>query len=428
MLRIQPGEGRTVLPALAYVFLAIGALLIANIAADSLFVTTFSLGTLSRFLIVSSVVRVFVAIGYAWLATRAAGPKLDAAVLALTAASAAASGLLARAPSDAVVYGIAVAQLLFPPLLPLIASNAAMSCFHTRQAKRLLPLVAAAGTLGSITVGGLARGLATWLGTPALLHVAAIMCALALPFPAILAARAREAGSDDVPAAAKPGARPPAPPSLFSTIGESLKDVRDVGVVRVVIGNAVLSAASVSLVQFAFKAALKAHYGRDEMAGFIGTFSTFSEAVVLVAQVFLTSRFIARFGVRVSLESVPAALAAFGPVLALVPGVSAATGARFANDVCRFTLGGPTSDLLLTPAAPTVRTRAKVFVKGLAQPLGGTLAGVALGVFGEAGPQPLAMGALCVVTGLVGVALTREAKRAYTGALAKALGEGRVLS
>ena len=74
-----------------------------------------------------------------------------------------------------------------------------------------------------------------------------------------------------------------------------------------------------------------------------------------------------------------------------------------------------------------MRTRAKIFIKGLAAPLGGTLAGVALGAFGEAGPSPIAMGVIFVVTGALGVVLTRGAKLAYTSALAAALGEGRVL-
>src|SRR5262249_814367 len=77
-----------------------------------------------------------------------------------------------------------------PPLPPLVAANAAMSCFHTRQAKRLLPLVAAAGTVGSMVVGALAQGLATRLGTGSLLYLAAAMCLLSLPLPRVLAERA----------------------------------------------------------------------------------------------------------------------------------------------------------------------------------------------------------------------------------------------
>ena len=162
-----PGEGRIVVPALTFAFLGVGAQLVTTIASDSLFVSTFSLGALSRFLVVSSVVRVFIAFGYAGLATRYGGVRLDIAVLALTALQAAAAGLFSHQRSETIIYAICIAQLLLPPLLPLITVNAAMSCFHTRQAKRLLPLVAAAGTLGSIAVGGLARGLATRLGTPA---------------------------------------------------------------------------------------------------------------------------------------------------------------------------------------------------------------------------------------------------------------------
>ena len=77
---------------------------------------------------------------------------------------------------------------------------------------------------------------------------------------------------------------------------------------RIFVLNALLCAATVTLVDFAFKAALKARFGRDEMAAFLGGFNLVSEAVVLVAQLFLTSRFLSRFGIFAALEARPAAL------------------------------------------------------------------------------------------------------------------------
>ncbi len=50
-------------------------------------------------------------------------------------------------------------------------------------------------------------------------------------------------------------------------------------------------------------------------------------------------------------------------------GVASAAGAKLGELVMRFALGASTADLLLTPANAQVRTRAKVFVKGLAGPV-----------------------------------------------------------
>src|SRR6185436_8033989 len=117
---------------------------------------------------------------------------------------------------------------------------------------------------------------------------------------------------------------------------------------------------------------------------------------------------------------------AVGPLLALAPGVGAAVAAKLAEQIFRYALGGSTGELVLTPAPSQVRTRAKIFVKGIAGPMGALGTGVVLSLFGEAGPSTAALGAILVVTGVVGVLVTRPARRAYATALAVALGEGRV--
>ena len=431
LLDLREGEWKAVGPALLLAFLAIGALTLATISADTIFVSAFDLGRLPGLYIATAVARVAVSFAYAALVERSRGTRADASLLAVTAGLFLVSGALVPFSPNALLYPICLALLTLPTLLPLVAMNAAMECFHARQAKRLLPLVAAAATLGAITVGGLAKVLAVTTGTGGLLILAALICAAAVPLPSRLAARALdalhergapEAGRDGSPAGV---ASVGEGPRLLAALVDSVRDVREVPVVRIYVINAFLCAATLTLVDFGFKSALKARFERDEMAAYLGGFNLVSEGVVLVAQLFLTSRLLSRFGILAALESRPAALVLLSP-LAAATGVGANSVVKFGEVTLRMAVIGAVSDLLLLPSPARVRTRFKLFAKSAATPLGALAAGIALAPFGELGPPRhvlavmLGMGSVLSVLALLGV------RWAYAGALAEALGEGRV--
>lgn len=416
-LDVRDGEWPTVAPALAFAFLAVGASTLATIASRTLFVSAFDVGQLSQFFVLTSIAKVAVSLGYGALSQRANGSRFDVGFLILTAASMLASGALGDTGNKALLYAICVVLQLLPTLLPLIAMNAAMDCFHARQAKRLLPLCAAAATVGAIAVGAAARLAAAALGTRALLFGGGALCLAATAFPALLAARSL-GGEPDVAKARAPG--------FVASMAESFGDLRSVPVVRIYAATAFLAAAGTTIVDIAFMASLKASYGRDEIAGFLGTFNVVSEAVVLFTQIFLTSRFVGRFGVRAALSARPAALLAVSPALALVPGVATATAASFSETMLRMSISGSVSDLLLAPTPAQTRTRAKLLAKSASAPLGALFAGLALSLFGAAGPSPRALGVLLAAVSALSIAALLGVKKAYTAALARALGEGRV--
>jgi hypothetical protein len=420
LLGVEPDERRLVAPGLAFAFLALGAQTVASIAADALFVSTFSLGDLSRFSAIASTIRVVVAFGYAALAARIATARLDRVLLALTAVLFVASGALTRGGGREIIYAVCLLQLLLPPLLPLFAFNAILGCFRPRQAKRILPLVAAAATLGTMAASAGARASASMIGAAPLFFVAAAMCLPALPIPSLLAARATEAGVGEAPIVRGSA------PGFVATIQGTLRDFRDVPVARLVVLVAIASSAGSTFADFAFKAALKAEYSRDALAAFLGTFNVLSNGLVLLVQLFVASRFVGRFGVRASLQAAPASLVAFGPLFGLVPGVPVAVTVKLSDLVTRYGLGGSTADLVLTPAPPPVRTRAKVFVKGVASPLGALISSLALTAFGEHGPSHAVLAIMLAVSGLLGLVIAHDARRAYTMALSAALGEGRI--
>jgi hypothetical protein len=413
---LRPGEARLLAPALALGVLAVGAAGLAGLASDSLFIAAFSLGQVSSFYAVTALLRVAVALAYAGVAERASGPRLDVAALVAGAATMVVTGIVARRSSGAPLYVACAAQAAVSPLLPLVAMNAAMGCFHSRQAKRLLPLVAASASVGTIAVSAGASLLAASVGTPTLLFVAAGLALLALPFPALI--RARAGVDDDVvePTVRAPGA--------WRAVASTLSELRRVPVVRVVILSTLVASAASVLADYAFKAALKARYDVDAITSFMGTFGVAANAAVLVAQLFLTSRFVARFGVSTALRSLPVALVGLGPILALAPGVAASTALKFTETWLRFALGASVGDVLLTAAKPAVRTRAKLTTKAFATPLAALGMGAVLAAFGAAGPPSWLVGAMLVLLGVLGLTFLGDVRRAYATALSSTLGDG----
>lgn len=424
LLDVRPGEWNAVAPALGFAFLAVGAQTLATIASTSLFVSAFASGQLSGFYVVTALLRVAVSLGYGVVVDRLRGARADTGLILAAAASTMASGLCTHVASRPLLYALCVVLQVLPTLLPLAAMNAALDCFHARQAKRLIPLVAAAATVGAVATGAVTVFLAEEGGTGALLLLSGALCLAATPLPALLAARA-------IVTDAAPGARLSAAPGeakkpgFFASIAEGLRDLGAVPVVRIFAVNALLAQVAIIFVDYGLNASLKATYDRDAMSAYLARLILVTEVVVLFAQVFLTNRFLGRFGIRASLAARPAALLALSP-LSFLTGVGPATAVKFTEMSLRMAISGAVSDLLLAPTPARMRTRVKLFAKSVATPVGALLAGLVLVPFGDEGPPRLVLGALIAATAALSVVALLGVRRAYTAALAHALGEGRV--
>ncbi|HEU4407035.1 MAG TPA: cyclic nucleotide-binding domain-containing protein [Polyangiaceae bacterium] len=426
-LGLRPGEAGVVAPAALYAALAVGATTLADVASSALYVAAFPAGALGRLYVLTSAGRVAVAFAYATLGQKSGRARLDAAVVAWVGAFMAAS---AGAPSrlgPAGLTAVVLALSTLPQLLPLIGFQAAIDCLNARQAKRLLPVLAAAATAGTVAASGAARALAGAAGTAWLLALGALLCAAALPLPGLLHRQAWAGAAPPPPGAAK-GPGEPAP-SFFRTIYESFGDLGAVPAAKLVAAYALLSALGQNLTDYAWKSALKAEGGGpDAVAAALASFSISTGVLTLAAQLLVAGAFVARVGVRGSLAVPPAALVLLGPLFAIAPGVPAAAALKGAEVVTRYGVGTAAADLLLTPVPAASRLRVKALVKGAAGPLGLGLAGALIGLSGAEGPPPLIVGALVALTGALGFGVTRAARRAYADALAGALGKGRELS
>ncbi|MBK8941836.1 MAG: cyclic nucleotide-binding domain-containing protein [Polyangiaceae bacterium] len=413
---------------LALAFLCVGAGGLGTIAGDTLFVSAFSLGELSRFVGISSLVRVGAAFAYAAVAERLLGAdppparaaRFDAAIVLLTAATFIAAAIGASSSDKAVLYAVCLALLVFPPLLPLIAFNTAASSLQARDAKRVLPLVAAAATVGAIAAAGAAGLLAKTVGVPWILVLATGVGLTAAPLLGKVAA-----ADVTAPTPSRRPVKPEQAPSLLASLRGAAGDARGTGAVRVVLGFAFFGGVATTLADYAFKAALKGSTDREGVAAALGLFGVISNAVVLLLQLVVTGPLVARLGVGRTLAAFPTVLGAASVAAFALPPIVGTGLARLAETIVRYGVGNSVADVLLVPLARAVRLRAKVLVKGAASPLGALAGGAALAAFGENGPPSAAQ--LWMLTGACALLLwsVRKAPKAYAEALTEALAKGR---
>lgn len=386
-------------------FLCVGASNVAAIAADTIFLASFSLGDLSRLIGIAAALRVALAFAYAAASERR---DLDQLVIAASALVCIACGLGEASATGLARWAVCLAALTLPSLLPLVAFNATTDGIDARHAKRLLPLVAASATVGAIVLGGVAGPLAKVGGAPALLYASAALAVVALP----VFGRARAPSSERGPASIR---------ERSASYGEVVR----VPAVRVVVGFALAGSMATAFVDFAFKAAVQARYQGADIAAVLGAFAVVSNAVVLVLQVFVTGRIVAKLGVGRAVLVGPVVLGVTAVGALFSPALIGASLTRLGELVVRYGVGNSLLDVLLVPLSRAVRGRGKVLVKGFASPAGAILAGGALSLFGAAGPSfAVQIGFVLATAGLL-FAVVRSAPAAYARALSDALAKDR---
>ena len=257
----------------------------------------------------------------------------------------------ARHPK-AVLYGVCV--LLAFSVAP--ASHRVQHrdrLFRIPQAKRLVPLVGAAGTVGFRICGWRcgSRVLVHPFGTGSLSDRWPVSCAAAaLPL---------------VPLLSKSGRRPwPRRKTRRSQprwlgLADAIRDARRDFSWCVFSSCTRCSAASRRSSSISpSRRRSKNTTSTSKMAVFLGSFSVASNALVLVAQLFVTHRVMARFGsARERSRRCPRRWSRSEPSAALAPSLASASGAKLVESATRLSLGGAVSDRLAAPTAARVRAR-----------------------------------------------------------------------
>ncbi|MBI4510205.1 MAG: hypothetical protein HY698_11270 [Deltaproteobacteria bacterium] len=326
--------------------------------------------------------------------------------------------------------------------------------YDARAAKRIFPLLGAGAILGGV-VGGQATSLALVVGAVDLLPIISGGFVLS----SLLAAgawrlRQRPAPQADLERIPEPRTDPraseqPGPQETtregFSlsartdsgpahpTLGEGFRLVSDNRYLRLIAGLLLLATLATTLVDLQLKAVVKEHFGshRDEMAAFFGQLTKIFSLVSLLVQVFVTSRFLKRFGVRTALLILPVALAlgagavTFHVFLA-IPLVTAAALAKIGDGGLRFSLDKAAMELLYIPVPVAVKSKAKPVIDTVADRTGTALTGItwlAITIASGADTPGLVVIASTVTLGILAswLFLILRARREYVQAFRVAL-------
>ena len=239
----------------------------------------------------------------------------------------------------------------------------------TRQAKRLLPKLAALTTLGAALGGAMVQLLLRWMPAEDLLLLTALM----LVFPAIGVRRTIRRLQDVVDATAGPTARRlRASPSATHedeqpTLRELLAKPLLVELAALVF---LLQGASV-LLDYQFSAELQPRYGKDELASFLGTFYWSSNLLVLGIALVATSRIVRTVGIGIALAA-SAIVIGLGS-LAYIAGKLTASpwgfwiiaAAAFGERLAQYGFSKPATQMAYMPLAGAGGERAKTFIEGV---------------------------------------------------------------
>ena len=411
VLRVHPGEGKTLALAVAVAFLADAGIMIAQSSIDALFFARYGVENLPKLYLVVGVAMFLTTAGVGVLLARVGRER----VFVLIPGAITVAALVGRAALEAEaawVYGalwILQSVAEFTCLLAIWGLAGLVS--DTRQAKRFFPLIAAGGVVGLI-VGGLVTGpLAAALGSENLLLVwAALMGAATAVAWRLTSVRPVEA----------PRARR-RPPGVLAAVG----DVRASPLLRWMSAGALLTALLFSLLYLPFsKAAAERYPDADELAAFFGVFFALSMGTALVLSLLVTSRLLGRFGVPTVVLVLPVLyLVAFG-VLAVLATFATLAAFRFGQIAWRSGGAGSTWEALVNTIPAHRRDRVRAFLTGVPTQLGTMVAG-AVALVAQRFDEPRVLYGAGLVGSALAVASISRIRIAYPRALVAALREGR---
>jgi CRP/FNR family transcriptional regulator len=288
----------------------------------------------------------------------------------------------------------------------------------TRRAKRLFPLFASGGILGSV-VGGLAtRPLATAIGAENLLLVwAASFAAAALLCAAVLRLRRRT-----VPRRARLRRRPP--PALRD-IRQGLSYIKRSPLLVWMTAAAVLFSVLFYSLYLPFAQAATARYPDPEaLAGFFGVFWAGVTAAAFLVSMLLTNRLLGWFGAAAMVLVLPILYTGAFGVLLVSASLTTLVAIRLGVNAWLQGVSSPAWETLINVVPETRRDQVRGFLGG-----GPTQAGTAIaGVVTLVGQEALTARQLSLIglgVSVITIVVGWRIRRSYTSALVEALHAGR---
>jgi ATP/ADP translocase/HEAT repeat protein len=415
---VRRGERQLALTLFLHSLLAVGAFLTGRAVRDALFLAHCDRSTLAWMYVASALGVTLAGLAYARLATRLRRDVMALSTAGLFSILFVVAWLLERVVRAPWVYGAIYVYVEIMGALVLVQFwTLANELYNAREAKRLYGFIGAGGTLANIAVGLLAARVATTLGTSALL----LLCAALLAGAAVASFSSGRMGRQRLFARAASGK-----PGAAQRSGGAQRVLADSHLRAVALLSAV-TFLTTTLIDFEFKVVAADRVSGDELAAYFGYFSAVVGVLALALQLFGTSRLLNRAGVIGALAVLPLSLALGSAALALVPSLLAASLAKGADTLFRYSVNDATTQILYLPVPSQVRVSAKAFIDGVVKPVAIGVAGVLLAAYRSfGGGDPYRLAWLSLLLCGVWIAVVLGLRRRYLTSLQENLKQRRL--
>jgi hypothetical protein len=416
LLRIQRGEGRSAGLVVSLAFVTMTAFTLGESGIDALFFDRVG----ARALPVTYILQGAASFAVMLVLTGTLG-RLGPRRAHLSAPLALGTVLLAERAliltgGRWIYYALWITSALGTLLLGISLWGVAGAVVDTRQAKRLFPIFAAGGILGSVIGGLLTRPLARMIGAENLLLVwAGGLVAGFLLSRLVLGPRA-------APAIRRVARKQP---SALRSMASAFGFVRRSPLLVSMTVAAVLFSVLFYLLYLPYARAASEHFPKaDDLAGFFGLFWAGVTLAAFLVSMFATNRLFGWLGVAAMMVVLPILyVAAFG-VLLVLSGFVLLVTLRFALGTWLQGVASPGWETVTNVVPESRRDLARAFLNGGPTQAGTVIAGV-LALIGQNALTSREFAVIGLVVAVGTTFATIGVRRSYTGALVDALREGR---
>ena len=348
-LNLRAGEGRPLAVMGGFLLLNTATTTVISAAKNGLFLSVFPAELIPYAVIAAALLTAAVAIVFTGYLSGTARRGLATGLTIALAASVLACRLLfgLDSRSSFVIYlWLSAVQVL----VLIHAWDYAGDFLTGRQAKRLIPLIGGAASLGAILGGTAVAPAAFAFGTENLLWLAVGLLFAALPLLWAIPEPVREADEEPTPnhiGAVK---------AFLGRAGRGLRSVGSNNLLTLLAVGLVALTVTGTLIDLQLKFLLQDTFPRDRITAIYGLLSASVGAGTFVLQLWAARVLFPKFGVSFAamLHSGLLAMAAGG--MAVVGGLAALVVAQALDDVLQFSLQRPVEQVSLLPFPPRVKS------------------------------------------------------------------------
>jgi len=418
LLRVRAGERRDV-RYFALLFLMIGGgIAIGRGSADALFLKRYGIAHLPAVYGVLSAAMAASAMLYAAFADRLAAERLMQVLLAVLTASLLGTAVIMEFSGISLVYP--AYYLVYEVAAELLIMHAAFYVwqnFESQQAKRLVPLLLAAGQIGTVC-GGLA--VAALVGVVGANGLVLVWAALAISSVVLVRQHHQRRGPSRFYRARR----------VSGGVGAIVQQLRDgLAYTR---ESSLLRAASVALLGMVItfyilsysvsRIYAAAFAGEESLGAFLGVLTAVTSAAAIGIQLFVTGRLVDRFGLQRANLVYPISNLGVFALLALTFTLPAALLGSVVKEVLLPAIRRPVRNLFFNALPDELQGRARALSMAVVLPLGlAAASGILLATQGGGGTSSfLAAGFVAAAAYLVAAV---SMNRAYVSTLMHSVGK-----